>query len=94
MPYISASIVVQLMGIAIPYLQKLQNDGESGRKKINQITRWLTIITLVQGPTYIYNLYRTLPSSAFLLGFNSFEFLFSSVIILVRYNICHVVREK
>ncbi len=84
MPYISASIVVQLMGIAIPYLQKLQNDGESGRKKINQITRWLTIvITLVQGPTYIYNLYRTLPGSAFLLGFNSFEFLFSSVIILV-----------
>ena len=84
MPYISASIVVQLMGIAIPYLQKLQNDGESGRKKINQITRWLTIvITLVQGPTYIYNLYKTLPSSAFLLGFNSFEFLFSSVIILV-----------
>ena len=84
MPYISASIVVQLMGIAIPYLQKLQSDGESGRKKINQITRWLTIvITLVQGPTYIYNLYRTLPSSAFILGFNSFEFLFSSVIILV-----------
>jgi len=84
MPYISASIVVQLMGIAIPYLQKLQSDGESGRKKINQITRWLTIvITLVQGPTYIYNLYRTLPGSAFLLGFSSFEFLFSSVIILV-----------
>jgi preprotein translocase subunit SecY len=84
MPYISASIVVQLMGIAIPYLQKLQKDGESGRKKINQITRWLTIaITLVQGPGYIYNLYRTLPSSAFLLGFDSFEFLFSSVVILV-----------
>lgn len=84
MPYISASIVVQLMGIAIPYLQKLQSDGESGRKKINQITRWLTIvITLVQGPTYIYNLYKTLPGSAFLLGFSSFEFLFSSVIILV-----------
>ncbi len=84
MPYISASIVVQLMGIAVPYLQKLQKDGESGRKKINQITRWLTIaITLVQGPGYIYNLYRTLPSEAFLLGFNSFSFLFSSVIILV-----------
>lgn len=84
MPYISASIVVQLMGIAIPYLQKLQKDGESGRKKINQITRWLTIaITLVQGPGYIYNLYRTLPNSAFLLGFDSFSFLFSSVIILV-----------
>lgn len=64
MPYISASIVVQLMGIAIPYLQKLQKDGESGRKKINQITRWLTIgITLLQGPGYIYNLYRTIPQA-------------------------------
>jgi preprotein translocase subunit SecY len=84
MPYISASIVVQLMGIAVPYLQKLQSDGESGRKKINQITRWLTIaITLVQGPGYIYNLYRTLPKDAFLLGSDSFAFLFSSVIILV-----------
>ncbi len=83
MPYISASIVVQLMGIAIPYLQKLQKDGESGRKKLNQITRWLTIgITLLQGPGYIYNLYRTLPNSAFLLGFDSFSFLFSSVLIL------------
>ena len=84
MPYISASIVVQLMGIAIPYLQKLQKDGESGRKKMNQITRWLTIlITLVQGPGYIYNLYKTLPSDAFMLGADSFPFLFSSVLILV-----------
>ncbi|RZJ33440.1 MAG: preprotein translocase subunit SecY [Flavobacterium sp.] len=83
MPYISASIVVQLMGIAIPYLQKLQKEGESGRKRLNQITRWLTIvITLVQGPGYIYNLYRTIPQSAFLLGFDSFSFLFSSVLIL------------
>ena len=88
MPYISASIVVQLMGMAVPYLQKLQKDGESGRKKINQITRWLTIIiTLVQAPGYIYNLYRTLPQDAFLLGFNSFAFLFSSVIILVTCTI-------
>ncbi|WP_372473804.1 preprotein translocase subunit SecY [Capnocytophaga sp. ARDL2] len=83
MPYISASIVVQLMGIAVPYLQKLQNDGESGRKKMNQITRWLTIaITLVQGPGYIYNLYRQLPEQAFLLPSSSFAFLFSSVLIL------------
>ncbi|MCR5861665.1 preprotein translocase subunit SecY [Flavobacterium sp. J372] len=83
MPYISASIVVQLMGIAIPYLQKLQKEGESGRKKINQITRWLTIaITLVQGPGYIYNLYRTLPADAFMLGFDNFSFLFSAVVIL------------
>ena len=89
MPYISASIVVQLMGIAIPYLQKLQSDGESGRKKINQITRWLTIaITLVQGPTYIYNLYRTLPANAFMHNVNSGAvsesgFVFLSVVILV-----------
>src|SRR5210317_652976 len=54
MPYISASIVVQLMGIAIPYLQKLQKEGESGRKTINQITRWLTIlICVIQAPTYL-----------------------------------------
>jgi preprotein translocase subunit SecY len=66
MPYISASIVVQLMGIAVPYLQKLQKDGESGRKKINQITRWLTIgITMVQGPAYIANIYSLIPSTAF-----------------------------
>jgi preprotein translocase subunit SecY len=71
------------MGIEVPYLQKLQKEGESGRKKINQITRWLTIlITLVQGPGYIYNLYRTLPPGAFLLPSSSFAFLFSSVVIL------------
>jgi len=82
MPYISASIVVQLMGIAVPYLQKLQKEGESGRRKINQITRWLTIaITLVQGPGYIYNLFATLPQSAFLIG-DTLTFVISSVIIL------------
>jgi preprotein translocase subunit SecY len=84
MPYISASIVVQLMGIAVPYLQKLQKDGESGRKTINQITRWLTIlITLVQAPGYIYNLNSTLPSGAFAPEFFSFFFLSVSVLILV-----------
>lgn len=84
MPYISASIVVQLMGIAIPYLQKLQKDGESGRKKINQITRWLTImVTLVQAPGYIFNLNQQLPASAFADGFFDFGFLFVSVTILV-----------
>ncbi len=82
MPYISASIVVQLMGIAIPYLQKLQKEGESGRKKINQITRWLTIaITLVQGPGYIYNLFATLPPEAFVIQ-NQTLFVVSSVIII------------
>ncbi len=57
MPYISASIVVQLLGMAIPYFQKLQKEGESGRKKINQITRYLTIlITGFQAPSYIANM--------------------------------------
>ncbi len=73
MPYISASIVVQLMGMAIPYLQKLQKDGESGRKKINQITRWLTIaITAVQGPAYIANIYGLIPASAFYISGSMF----------------------
>ena len=84
MPYISASIVVQLMGIAIPYLQKLQKEGESGRKKINQITRWLTIaICLVQAPGYLASLPSLgIPSSAFLLGTGTL-FYVSSVLILV-----------
>jgi preprotein translocase subunit SecY len=84
MPYISASIVVQLMGIAIPYLQKLQKEGESGRRKINQITRWLTIaICLVQAPGYLASLPALgIPPQAFILG-QTFTFYFSSVIILV-----------
>jgi preprotein translocase subunit SecY len=81
MPYISASIVVQLMGIAVPYLQKLQKDGESGRKKINQITRWLTIgITMVQGPAYITNIYQLIPSNAFYISGSMFWL--SSMVVL------------
>ncbi|MEY3678645.1 MAG: preprotein translocase subunit SecY [Bacteroidota bacterium] len=54
MPYISASIVVQLLGIVVPYFQKLQKDGESGRKTMNQFTRYLTIIiTAVQAVAYV-----------------------------------------
>lgn len=65
MPYISASIVVQLLGMAIPYFQKLQKEGESGRKKINQITRYLTVIILVfQSPGYVANLVSQLPAEA------------------------------
>jgi preprotein translocase subunit SecY len=82
MPYISASIVIQLMTMAVPYLQKLQKDGESGRTKISQITRYLTVlITSVQAPGYIANLKATLPPEAFLLS--STSFWFSSIIILV-----------
>src|SRR5690606_29795109 len=84
MPYISASIVVQLMGIAIPYLQKLQKEGESGRKTINQITRWLTIgICIVQAPAYLYSLGALgVPDSAFVFG-KGLDFVVPSVIILV-----------
>lgn len=84
MPYISASIVVQLMGIAIPYLQKLQNEGESGRKTINQITRWLTIgICIVQAPAYLFGLGALgVPDSAFVFGKGPL-FMFSSISILV-----------
>ena len=84
MPYISASIVVQLMGIAIPYLQKLQKEGESGRKTINQITRWLTIgICIVQAPAYLYGLGALgVPDSAFVLG-KGMDFIVPAVIILV-----------
>lgn len=84
MPYISASIVVQLMGIAIPYLQKLDKEGESGRKTKNQITRWLTIaICIIQAPTYLLSLGALgVPDSAFLLG-KGLGFMVPSVIILV-----------
>ena len=57
MPYISASIVVQLLSIAVPYFQKMQKEGESGRQKMNQITRYLTVLILLfQGPSYLINL--------------------------------------
>jgi preprotein translocase subunit SecY len=84
MPYISASIVVQLMQIAVPYLQKLQKEGESGRKKINQITRWLTIgICLVQAPSYLAGLPALgVPAEAFVMG-QSALFYISSISILV-----------
>src|SRR6056300_884940 len=84
MPYISASIVVQLMGIAVPYLQKLQKEGESGRRRINQITRWLTIgICVFQAPAYLYSLGALgVPESAFVLG-KGLGFMVPSVIILV-----------
>ncbi|MFN8239815.1 MAG: preprotein translocase subunit SecY [Bacteroidales bacterium] len=81
MPYISASIVVQLLGIVFPYFQKLQKEGESGRRKMNQYTRWLTVVILIlQAPTYLYNLHNQLPETAFVL--KGTFFTVSSVIIL------------
>jgi len=89
MPYISASIVVQLLGVAVPYFQKLQKEGESGRKKINQITRYLTvIITGAQAPAYLANLVSQLPPEAIspfdpMATSPTTYFMISSVIILV-----------
>ena len=81
MPYISASIVVQLLGIAIPYFQRLQKEGESGRRKLNQITRYLTVIILfLQAPSYLANLHARLPDTAFVI--KGTFFTLSSVIIL------------
>ena len=88
MPYISASIIVQLMGMAIPYLQKLQKDGESGRNTLNQITRWLTIgVCLVQAPSYLTSITQMfLPyaqfSSAYYVEPNSIMFWLPSIVIL------------
>jgi preprotein translocase subunit SecY len=77
MPYISASIIIQLLGLAVPTITKMQREGESGRKKINQYTRMLTIaIGLVQAPGYIKS---TLPVGSYPEGFT---WLFSAVIIL------------
>ena len=82
MPYITASIIIQLMGIMIPYFQKMQKEGESGRRKMNQWTRFLTIgVLLIQGPAYITNLYRQVPD-AFVYG-NTFLFLAYATIIMI-----------
>lgn len=82
MPYISASIVIQLLGIMIPYFQRLQREGESGRRKMNQWTRYLTIAILaLQGPAYMANLHVQLPESAFL--FNGFTFNVFATIVLI-----------
>ncbi|MFV0290715.1 MAG: preprotein translocase subunit SecY [Mangrovibacterium sp.] len=81
MPYISASIVVQLLGIAVPFFQRLQKDGESGRRKINQITRYLTVIILLfQAPAYLANLQHQLSAEAF--AVSGWMFTLTSTIIL------------
>lgn len=82
MPYISASIVIQLLGIMLPYFQRLQREGESGRRKMNQWTRYLTILILaLQGPAYMANLHVQLPESAFL--FTGFLYNVFATIILI-----------
>ena len=82
MPYISASIVVQLLGMMVPYFQRLQREGESGRRKINQITRYLTIIILCfQAPAYLANLHMQLPATAFIMK-GAYFTIFSTIILM------------
>ena len=82
MPYITASIIIQLMGMMVPYFQKMQKEGESGRRKMNQWTRFLTIgVLILQGPAYIANLYHQMPT-AFVYG-NSFGFVAYATTILI-----------
>ena len=82
MPYITASIIIQLLGMMVPAVQKLMKEGESGRRKMNQWTRLLTIgVLLLQGPTYVANLYHQVPQ-AFVYG-NSFGFTLYATVILI-----------
>ena len=83
MPYISASIVIQLLGIAVPYFQKMQREGESGRRKMNQYTRYLTVaILLFQGPMYLLNLKMQTQGSAIYSSLDWNMFILVSAIIL------------
>ena len=88
MPYISASIVIQLLGVFVPYFRKLQMEGESGRRKMNQYTRYLTILIIcIQGPAYMAALHNQIPASAFVavnqLGWSNFWFNLVSTVILL-----------
>ena len=82
MPYITASIIIQLLGIMVPAVQKLQKEGESGRRKMNQWTRLLTIgVLCIQGPAYVANLYHQMPT-AFVYG-GTFGFFAYATVILI-----------
>lgn len=88
MPYISASIVIQLLGMFVPYFRKLQMEGESGRRRMNQLTRYLTIAILaIQSPAYLAQVHNQIPGQAFVavnqLGWSNFTFNIVSTIILM-----------
>ena len=92
MPYISASIIVQLLGVFVPYFRKLQMEGESGRQKMNQLTRYLTILVLcIQGPAYMAAIHNQIPGQAFIavnqLGWSNFIYNIVSTIILMAGSI-------
>ena len=82
MPYITASIIIQLLGMMVPAVQKMMKEGESGRRKMNQWTRLLTIgVLALQGPAYVANLYHQMPE-AFIYG-NAFIFTLYATVILI-----------
>ena len=94
MPYISASIVIQLLGVAIPYFQKLQKEGESGRKKINQLTRYFTVvICIAQGFAFAKNLQNQLPLSAISISPYLFP-IFSMFVLATGTVFCMWLGEK
>ena len=87
-PYISASIVIQLLGVFVPYFRKLQMEGESGRRKMNQMTRVLTILVIcIQAQAYMASVHSQIPAEAFVavrnLGWSSFAFNLVSTLILM-----------
>ena len=88
MPYISASIIIQLLGMFVPYFRKMQMEGESGRKKMNQLTRLFTILVIcIQGPAYVTAIHNQIPAEAFVavnhLGWSSFMFNLVCTLILM-----------
>jgi len=84
MPYISASIVIQLLGVFLPSFQRLQREGESGRRKMNQYTRYLTILILaIQGPAYVASLRSTLPAEAFVTTMSGWWYGVFATLILI-----------
>ncbi len=83
MPYITASIIIQLLGMMVPAVQKVMKEGESGRRKMNQWTRLLTIGVLVlQGPAYVANLYNQLPANAFVFGSSVWFTIYATVLLI------------
>lgn len=88
MPYISASIVVQLLAVFVPRFRKMQMEGEAGRRKMNQITRLLTILIIaIQGPAYLATVHNQIPASAFVavnsLGWSNFVYNLVATVILM-----------
>lgn len=80
MPYITAAIIIQLMGAAVPYFQKLQREGEEGRRKINRLTRYGTVgITAVQAIGFAINLMATSPNAIVV---SNTAFILTSIIVL------------